>query len=131
MRTNGEIAIDVLEAMTTPHRIDEFLAHLSEDATWTIPGSWPRISGVLTRPDLDTFAKVIMPAGFPSGAQLQVVRVAEAGGSVYVEATVTARTSKDRDYQNSYCFVLDVADGKVTAIREYMDTLYVDRVLHQ
>jgi len=131
MRTDTEIAIDALDAMTTPHRIDDFLAYLSDDATWTIPGDWPRISGIQKRPGLDTFAKVIMPAGFPSGSQLHVVRVAAAGGTVYVEATVTARTSKDRDYQNSYCFVLDVADGKITAIREYMDTLYADEVLHQ
>jgi len=131
MATITEIVIDLLEAMNTPGRVDDFLDALTSDATWTIPGNWPRISGVLTRPDLDTFARIIMPAGFPGGADLTFHHVGEAGETVFAELTVTARTSKDRAYENHYCFVVDVRDGKIAAIREYMDTLYADEVLHQ
>jgi len=94
-------------------------------------GSWPRIPGVLTRPDLDTFARIIMPAGFPEGADLAFHRAGEAGETAFAELTATARTSKNRAYKNHYCFSVDVRDGKVASIREYMDTLYADEVLHQ
>lgn len=130
-RSNGEIAVDALAALVTPGRVEEFLDALTEDATWTIPGNWPGISGVLQRPRLDHFARKVMPAGFPTGSSLDVHHVHEAGDHVLVEFTATATTSKQRAYRNSYCFAVQVRDGKVSALREYMDTLYADRVLHQ
>lgn len=131
MRANTAVAVDALRAMTTPSRIEEFLDYLSPDATWAIPGDWPRISGVQQRPQLDGFARIAMPAGFPTGCDLDVLTVGEAGTTVYVEVVVTARTAKGRDYKNAYCFALDFENGKISAIREYMDTLYADRVLHR
>jgi ketosteroid isomerase-like protein len=131
MTSNADIAVAALRAMTTPSQADEFLDALTPDATWTIPGDWPRISGIQRRPQLDSFVRIAMPAGFPAGSELQIRNVAEAGDTVFVELVATAVTGKGRDYENRYCFVVDLLDGKVAAIREYMDTLYADRVLHQ
>lgn len=131
MSRNADIAVDALRAMTTPSRVEEFLDLLAVDATWTIPGDWPRISGIQERPGLDAFARIAMPAGFPSGCDLEVRNVAEAGDTVFVELVVRAVTAKGRDYENCYCFVLDIVGGRIARIREYMDTLYADRVLHR
>jgi ketosteroid isomerase-like protein len=44
---------------------------------------------------------------------------------VVVEAQGDARTKDGRDYRNTYCFVLKLANGKITESREYMDTQLV------
>jgi uncharacterized protein len=44
---------------------------------------------------------------------------------VVVEAQSNARTKDGRDYSNTYCFVLKLANGKITESREYMDTQLV------
>jgi uncharacterized protein len=44
------------------------------------------------------------------------------GDQVVVEAQGEARTKDGRDYNNLYCIVLELKSGKITEIREYMDT---------
>ncbi|WP_416338924.1 nuclear transport factor 2 family protein [Paraburkholderia sp. CNPSo 3076] len=41
---------------------------------------------------------------------------------VFVEHRLSARLPNGRHYSNDYCFVYEVKDGQVVAIREYMDT---------
>ena len=44
------------------------------------------------------------------------------GDVVLAEHRMSATLPNGRDYVNDYCFAYEVADGRVTAIREYMDT---------
>jgi ketosteroid isomerase-like protein len=44
------------------------------------------------------------------------------GNLVLAEHRMTATLPNGRPYVNDYCFAYEVADGRVTAIREYMDT---------
>lgn len=54
--------------------------------------------------------------------KLHVTNVVVEGDSVVVEAQGEARTKDGRDYNNLYCIVLKMRDGKISEIREYMDT---------
>ena len=38
------------------------------------------------------------------------------------------RTKAGKDYNNSYCFVLRLDEGKLVELREYLDTALVERV---
>ena len=38
------------------------------------------------------------------------------------------KTKGGQDYNNSYCFVLRLEDGKLVELREYLDTALVERV---
>ena len=38
------------------------------------------------------------------------------------------KTKAGKDYNNSYCFVLRMADGRLTELREYLDTALVESV---
>jgi ketosteroid isomerase-like protein len=124
-------AVEALRAMMDLDRGQEFLDRLTDDATWTIPGAWRGISGTKDRAAIEKFVRVVFPAGFPAGVDLDLRDVYQDGNHVLVEFTARAVTSKGRDYENTYCFALDFRDGKVSAIREYMDTMYADAVLHQ
>ncbi len=44
------------------------------------------------------------------------------GNVVLAEHRMSATLPNGRSYVNDYCFAYEVADGRVTAIREYMDT---------
>ena len=44
------------------------------------------------------------------------------GGAVLAEHRMSATLPNGRPYVNNYCFAYEVSDGRVTAIREYMDT---------
>ena len=44
------------------------------------------------------------------------------GDVVLAEHRMSATLPNGRPYVNDYCFAYEVADGRVTAIREYMDT---------
>ncbi|MBG9388648.1 nuclear transport factor 2 family protein [Caenimonas aquaedulcis] len=44
------------------------------------------------------------------------------GSRAVLETTFRARLSSGRHYENDYCFVIDVMDGRIHRMREYMDT---------
>lgn len=51
------------------------------------------------------------------------------GDFVVVEARGSNTTKSGQPYNNAYCFVIQLAEGKLKAITEYMDTELVTAVL--
>jgi ketosteroid isomerase-like protein len=56
-------------------------------------------------------------------------RVLADGDVVVVEAHGENTTVDGEPYENRYCFVIRVEDGKLAELTEYMDTALVERVL--
>ena len=54
--------------------------------------------------------------------KLHVTNTVSEGDQVVVEARGEARTKDGRDYNNLYCILLRLKNGKIVEIREYMDT---------
>ena len=44
------------------------------------------------------------------------------GDRVIVEQTMSATLANGNSYRNDYCFVLELRDGRIHRVREYMDT---------
>jgi len=55
------------------------------------------------------------------GRMTPINAVAE-GDQVVVEFEGEGRTKDGRDYNNRYCSVFRIANGRITHIREYLDT---------
>ncbi|WP_067671578.1 nuclear transport factor 2 family protein [Nocardia miyunensis] len=130
----GELAksaVAVLESLVDVARADDFLGYLDDDVTWVIPGSWPGISGVKDKARIERFVRRTFPAGFPTGLEVDIRAVHVHDPTVVIEFVGRASTSKDREYVNRYCFVFVFRSSRVIEIREYMDTLYADGVLHK
>lgn len=125
-----ELALEALRCMLDPQRCNEFIALLDGEATWVIPGNWPYISGVKDRAGIEKFVRKLLPGGFPYGVDAEILNVFLAGDTAIIECIAKAKTSKDRPYENRYCFVFQFRDGLIYSIREYMDTLYAHTVLH-
>jgi ketosteroid isomerase-like protein len=52
-----------------------------------------------------------------------------AGSAGALEWHVHARSATGSLYDNNYCGIFAIHDGKITAVREYLDTRYAVKVL--
>jgi ketosteroid isomerase-like protein len=63
------------------------------------------------------------------GIRLTFKHVVSEGNIVVIEAEERGRSKCGTDYNNSYCFVVTVKDGKVIESHEYMDTQLVKEII--
>ena len=59
------------------------------------------------------------------GPQMTIGRVVAEGDHVAIEASGTAPLHNGNTYDNRYHFAIDLRDGRVAAVREYMDSHHV------
>jgi len=106
-----------------------FIDSLAEDFCWTMIGStaWSgtyrgkqAVREQLLKPLFAKFADT-----YTSTAQ----RIIAEGDHVVVECRGRVTTKEGQPYCNTYCWVCTVADGKLQALTEYMDTELVSRTL--
>jgi len=99
-----------------------FAAALADDVRWHTPGHsiWSRTFHG-KRAVLDDLLGPVR-AQLVERVRLAVLRIIADGDHVVVEAKGSATTKTGKPYNNEYCFVFRVADGKVAAITEYLDT---------
>jgi uncharacterized protein len=102
---------------------------LAENVVWTVmgSGSWARayrgkaaVRDELQRP---------LFANFATAYRCRPERIIAEDDAVVVLAKGEVMTTAGQPYCNDYCFVIRMADGAITEIREYMDTALVDAVL--
>ncbi|MGN6284358.1 MAG: nuclear transport factor 2 family protein [Afipia sp.] len=106
-----------------------FIDHLAEDATWVQTGqcSWSR---TFTGKDEITnglfgYLRSLLT---DRPRSLAFNFIAE-GEYVVVEARGDNLTRSGERYDNEYCFVWRVQNGRITQIKEYCDSALVERVL--
>ncbi|KZD23134.1 nuclear transport factor 2 family protein [Tardiphaga robiniae] len=106
-----------------------FADHLADDACWIVVGqySWGR-----TFKGKDAILNGLM-GHFRSLFAIRPRTVASnfiaEGNLVVVEAKGDNVTKTGDRYDNDYCMVWRVENGKITMIKEYCDTALVERVL--
>ncbi len=106
-----------------------FLDAMADDVCWTITGTtpWSRT--------YDGKQAVIEELLRPLRAQLSRLnrikahRFVAEGDIVVVEATGDVTTKDGKPYNNSYCWVIRLADGRIRELTEYMDTALAEAVL--
>jgi ketosteroid isomerase-like protein len=108
---------------------DQIRRAFTEDGTWIAPpGNATAIASGATAEDIRTVDGII---GFITGAYLRLfpaerevkfLRIVEDGDVAVFEQVFKARLANGRMYENRYCWVFETRDGKVSCMREYMDT---------
>jgi uncharacterized protein (TIGR02246 family) len=96
------------------------------DASWTlavgdlpISGTWAGRDAILTQ-----FLATALSYHEPSSIRLEITGMTAQDDRVVLQWTSRARTRDGRPYKNDCIGVFTVQDGKIRAVREYMDTLY-------
>lgn len=125
---NKKLAADFLDCFTTGD-FAGVLAHLSEDATWRIPGK-PELSRVAGPKTKAQMARVFeaMAAQLKGGLKMTVMNCIAEGDQVAVEAESFGELRNGRVYNNLYHLLLELRGGKISAVREYYDTQHVHAV---
>ncbi len=103
---------------------------LTDDVSWWVPDASP-LGGLRE-------GKEAVLALISSGADLYdmsvpfevtIESIIAEDNRVAVQLVIEARTAKGEPYRNDYHFAFELQDGRIRAVREYLDTLYVQRML--
>lgn len=102
----------------------------AEDATWTLEAGDLPISGRWEGRDaiIDDFLTTAMAYYEPGSVSLQITAMIAEDDQVALQWTSRARTRDGRPYENGCLGIFTVRDGRIQAVREYMDTLYAHDV---
>ena len=127
MIDNKQAIVTAFEAMGRSD-IAPLVALMTEDFAWVIEGrsrfsrryeGKEAVRKELLQPLFDAFA---------TPYRFTIDEVIGEGDRVVVLGRGEVRTKTGFDYNNSYCFVLRMAEGRLVELREYLDTALVERV---
>lgn len=99
-----------------------YLAALADDAKFTIIGK-TKFSGLFDGKK-NIVEKLLAPLAAQLDGALTITPqhlVAE-GDTVVIQAQGSSKTKTGKRYDNTYCIVFRIANGKVAKITEYLDT---------
>jgi len=100
--------------------IDAGLANMSDDITWFTPGTMA-LSGLKRGKDA---MRQFRFGEFDIFLELRrhVVGLHADGNTVILEVEAEGRLKNGEPYENAGCVIWEVDDGKITRVRQYVDT---------
>ena len=110
-------------------KTDAALAFMAERATWWVAGMPEKfvLAGTKTKAQ---FAELVggIGAAMPKGLRVTPTGLTAEGDRVAVEAESYGETASGKIYNNQYHFLFEVREGKIHAVREYLDTMHAKEV---
>ena len=124
---NKQVVLDFFEAGARGD-MDACTALLSDEIVWTNIGT-TRFSGSYSGKQA-LLEQLLGPlfGQLKAGIASELERLTAEGDIVIAQTTGTAETLDGKPYNNSYCQVMRIEDGKIAEVKEYMDTALVDAV---
>lgn len=111
--------------------LEKIRATLHPDASWTpmvknVPGA-----GVHNPRDVivDEFLAPVRGMFEKGDPKVTVNNIFSKGDTVCAETRAAGKLSNGNTYDNLYCWVIEVKDDLIYAIREYMDSAYINSVV--
>lgn len=103
--------------------IEGVLALMTDDATWRIPGKkeLTPTAGVYSKERIGRLFRRMID-NLSGGLRMSVVSSIAEGDRVAVEATSAGDLKNGRRYRQEYHLVMEFRDGRISAVREYLDT---------
>ena len=122
---NKKLAFEFF-ALFSANDIEGALEAMTEDATWWISGK-PECLPAAGDHSKEEIARLFyrMVAQLKTELKMTVKSVIAEGNKVAVEVESYGELQNGRVYNNEYHLVMTVRDGKISAVREYLDTQHV------
>jgi hypothetical protein len=103
---------------------------LHDDVTWTpqvkdIPGAGVHRG---KKGIIDEFLAPVRGMFKPGDPKVHLLSIVSKGPLVMLESHGLGALANGKPYDNRYAWAVEVRDGKIFAIREYMDSLYVSKL---
>lgn len=122
---NSVLVRKAYESMGSPGA--GFMDYLTDDVTWTFFGAHV-FAGTL-RGKKEIRERLLIPMSrVIESFKFHVNNLIAEGDQVVVEGRGEAPTKDGRAYNNTYCIVLTLRDGKISQIREYLDSELVTSI---
>jgi hypothetical protein len=101
---------------------------LADDVSWWVPPSSPL--GGLHQGKAKVLALMAQGVALYDGPlEITIESLIADGDRAAVQLVIDGRSAKGEPYHNFYHFAFRVRDGKICAVREYVDTLYAQQKL--
>jgi len=109
--------------------IDGALALMTEDATWRIPGKkdLSPAAGLYPKEKIGRLFHRML-GGLTTGLRMTVTSSLAEGDRVALEVTSSGDLKNGRRYRQEYHFLMEFKDGRISAVREYLDTQHAHDV---
>lgn len=127
---NKQVVRRYYEAVSSGRR-DEASALLADNATWWIAGKpehFP-LAGLRSVQEHRELLRERLAPALPDGVEVAITGMTAEGDRVAVEMENRARTADGRIYNNQFHMLFVVRDGKIHAVREYLDTQHAADLL--
>jgi len=105
-----------------------FFNVLADDVRWTVIGSCPVSRTYTSKQEFFEGATKPLSAKLAGPIQPTVRNIIAEGDQVVLQWDGKATTKSGKPYNNSYCWVMRVADGKVKEGTAYIDTELVSEL---
>ena len=129
--SNRQHVLDYLDAVRLGEH-DRVRAAFAPDATWETAPSMPWPARFVGRDSIldDYFAvdKGLFTTGM-SSYDLEILSITEGGARVVVEMRHRSEMLSGERYETDHCVVFELEAGLITAVREYIDSLYLHRLM--
>jgi hypothetical protein len=119
---NKQLAADLF-ARFSAGDVAGVLDMMTDDATWRLPGKPGQMPAMGVRRK-EQIARVFhgMLEQLKSGLRMTVQHLIAEGDTVAVEVVSHGELKNGRVYDQEYHFAITFRDGKIAAVREYLDT---------
>lgn len=125
---NKAVVRGYFDAVNKGHLTDDLLDHLTDDVTWWIQQAAPTAGLYEGKEGVKRLFSADTPI-FSAPLKVDIWRMVAEGDTVVAEAEITTRNVNGTEYKNQYSFWMEIRDGKICRIREYLDTLYAQQIL--
>jgi ketosteroid isomerase-like protein len=109
--------------------IQGVLALMTDDATWRIPGKkeLTPTAGVYTKERIGRLFRRMLE-NLSSGLRMTVLSSIAEGNRVALEVVSSGDLKNGRQYRQEYHMLMEFRDGRISAVREYLDTQHAHDV---
>jgi uncharacterized protein len=112
---------EFLEVFSTGN-VPGILDRLDDDATWWVSGKTEGFAGTKTKDEMGKLLESVVPVYTGGALKITPLQIVAAGDRVAVEAEGYAELTNGRVYNPQTSFFFRLANGKITEVREYLDT---------
>ena len=125
---NKAVVQAYFDGVNRGHLTDDLLDFMTDDVTWWIQKASPSAGVYEGKAGVKRLFSIDIPI-FSAPLEVRIMRMVCEGDTVVAEAEIRTKNKAGKEYLNQYSFWMDIRDGKICRVREYLDTLYAQQIL--
>ncbi|HEX5420814.1 MAG TPA: nuclear transport factor 2 family protein [Gammaproteobacteria bacterium] len=125
-KSSESLVRDFFDTLSTGD-LEALRQRLHVDASWEATGKSIPGAGITRGRDhvIDDLLAPVRGLFVPGDPKIKVLRIISQGLWAAAETEAMGRLNNGKDYHNRYAWIIEIRDGKICTVREYMDTGYI------